>query len=620
MVLRRWIAVLLLLLLPFCVHAQFEGIVEQWLEETEDEDAVAELNDRLIQLSNQPVNINDTSSMASMPFLTPFQHRALCNYIVLYGQLLTLKELLFVPGFDSATVELIAPFLKVEPYVASQRLDFARGQHSLVANLGGTVEQADGYSNGKYDGDNLRAALYYNYRLDDRIDLRFVADKDPTEKWGRNNFYGYHLKLGLWDGRVQAIMGRYNLQFGQGLTLWTGLRPFNLMGHSPMRFGRGVRTASAFYESGYQEGVAATVRLGHGVSLSPFLSRVEGELLTGAHVGYRHNNLILGLTASYAALDDSVKLRDYVYNSNYFRGDHQFNAGVDFAWKFANVTFYGEGTVGDNFVPAAVVGLEANPSSAMRFGMSYRYYHPKYNNIHSQGYALGVAQGQQGVSFDAEAALPFGFTSLMSLDLHRFTTLRYASYSPTSGAWLRIQMERQLWRTLRVAVRYSNRLKDMNIPNIDSTLYLAGENVKRQLQGELGWSSGPWSSTTRAVWSDYTVHGSEPLRGWVVAQSLRYKCRKVQLTAGGAYFDVDGYNARIYLSESNLQYAWSMSALYGRGVRAYLVAHWKLSRNFTLAAKYELSVYPDQDAVGSGDSRTDGNHRQTWMLQLRSSF
>ena len=116
MLLIRKIWVLLLLLLPLSLRAQVDEALEQWVEESGSEESAAELHDLLLQLADQPVNLNDTVSIASLPFLSPFQVRALKNYIILHGQLWSLKELRMVPGFDSATVALIGPLVKVEPY------------------------------------------------------------------------------------------------------------------------------------------------------------------------------------------------------------------------------------------------------------------------------------------------------------------------------------------------------------------------------------------------------------------------------------------------------------------------------------------------------------------------
>ena len=99
--------------------------------------------------------------------------------------------------------------------------------------------------------------------------------------------------------------------------------------------------------------------------------------------------------------------------------------------------------------------------------------------------------------------------------------------------------------------------------------------------------------------------------------SARYEHGKLQITAAGTWFDADDYYARIYMSESNLQYAWSMPALYGRGLRTYVVARYNLSASVRLAAKYTLTYYVDRETVGSGAAQTEGPIHQSLMLQLR---
>lgn len=620
MVLKHWTIALMVLLLPTLGLAQVEEGLEQWVEETGETGAAADMSDLLIQLHEQPVNINDTHTVAALPFVSPFQARALANYILLHGQLQSLKELRFVPGFDSAMVELLNQVATAEPYTVRTAWHLTEGRHQVVTTLGGTAEQAEGYRNGHYEGDNLHALMLYKYNLHNKIELRVVADKDPAEAWGKSNYYGYHLMLREVGRMEKLILGRYCLQFGQGLTLWTGLRPFNLTGATPLRYGAGVRAAPAFYEEGYQEGVATQVNLGRGLHASAFGSRLEGETLAGTHVEYRRGNLILGLTAAYTALDDSLGTSDYVYNQNRFHGNQMFNGGMDFVWQWRRMTFYGEGAVDGDGNPAAIGGLTVKADSRNRFGVSYRHYSDRYHNLHAQGYAIGTVQGERGVTLDAESRLPLGFTLLASLDLHRFPTLRYATYHPSSGQWLRLQVSRPLGRHFGTSLRYTYRQKERNIPNLDTALYLGEETLRQQLQGEVTASFGQWVLKVRGVAVDFDSEQGEAQRGWLASVSARYTRDVIQMQAAATWFDVDGYYARIYLGESNLQYAWSMPALYGRGLRAHTVVRWRLDRHLTLAAKYALTYMPQQEAIGNGDSRTDGPLRQTWLVQLRTTF
>lgn len=609
MLLIRKIWVLLLLLLPLSLRAQVDEALEQWVEESGSEESAAELHDLLLQLADQPVNLNDTVSIASLPFLSPFQVRALKNYIILHGQLWSLKELRMVPGFDSATVALIGPLVKVEPYEPGKAFSMQEilrgGHHSLVAGVGDT-RAGDSV-------ESLRALFCYTYQYGDHVSLRLSGDRDPGEAWGKDNFYSYHLKVSHVGCVETLVVGRYSLQFGQGVTLWTGFRPFGLLGSTPVRFGSGVRAASAFYETGWQEGIAATLALGKGFSLSAFGSRHDGEWFGGSHLTYRRGNLIVGLTATATFLDDSVQLRDYTYNGDYFRGDRQAAVGLDAVWQRDRLLLFGEAAVDHQGAPALLGGLRLSAGGDNSFGLSFRHFDPRYHNLHAGAYCVGETRNEQGATFDARLHLPLETSALLSVDLHRFPSLRYGSYRPSSGAWLRAQLSRPFGKKVEASLRMAWRQKQRNVPNIDSTLYLGEETERAQLQGQVRVSMRSWRLSTRAVFSRFDADRSASEWGWLVAQEVRYATKRWNAVMQAAWFDVGGYNARIYLGESNLQYAYSLPMLTNCGMRVSLVIHWELTRWLALGFKGATTAYWGDDAPAE---RT----RPAWHLQLRCKF
>ena len=621
MAMRRLVILLLLLSMPTMLRAQVvDEAIEQWLVDDGDEAAAAELNDQLAQWRDSPFNINDTTALADFPLLDPFQRKALCYYIALYGQLLSVKELLLVPGFDSAVVEQIAPYLIAQPVEPRGQFRPWQGRHSLVAGIGGTVEQAAGYANGRYEGDNMRALLCYNYRYRNQLSLHLAADKDAAESWGKGNYYSYRLVLSNIGALEKLVVGRYNLQFGQGLTLWTGLRPFSILGMSTARYGAGVKAAGTFYEYDYQEGVAATVNVGSGVHLSGFASRVEGESLVGGNAELRRGNLVAGLTATYTSLDDSVVPNNYVYNVHSFRGDRLFNAGVHAAYQWRRVVLHGETAVDGQGHAAVVAGADVVASADNRLGISYRHFDTAYRNLHAQAYAIGSTQAEQGLALNAVIQLPFKVSGLLSVDLHSFPALRYGSYSPSSGAWLRAQLSRQCGHYVLTSVRYAYRQKERNLPYSDSTQYVGETTLRQQVQGDVRYTAGPWQLSARVVYADFESEHGVAQHGWAASAMLRYQAERLRFDLGGVWFDVDGYYARIYHSESTLQYAWTMPVLNGRGYRAHAVVRYAFAENIGVAARYSLLYMPDQEAIGTGDAQTEGPVRQMWHLQLRWKF
>ena len=64
----RRILLIIMLAVPVAGAAQVEDAIEQWLGEEGSEEAAAELSDLLLQLRQEPVNVNDTTSMATTAY------------------------------------------------------------------------------------------------------------------------------------------------------------------------------------------------------------------------------------------------------------------------------------------------------------------------------------------------------------------------------------------------------------------------------------------------------------------------------------------------------------------------------------------------------------------------
>lgn len=616
----RRLVILLLFSLPLSLAAQVDDAIEQWVEDYGSDGNVSELNDLLLQLADNPMNLNDTASLDMLPFLSPFQVKALRNYIILHGQLLSVKELHMVPGFDSVTVALIAPLVKVEPYEPQSFPGLWKmlrnGRHTVVTGLGGTVEKAKGYENGKYEGDNLRGLFCYRYNYDNHVLLQLSADKDPGEAWGKDNFYGYSLMLSDIGVLERLVAGRFNLQFGQGVALWTGFEPFALIGTSPVRYAGGVKVASPFYEEGWQEGVAATVRLGREISLSAFGSRVDDEWLGGGHVELRHGDLVLGVTAAASFLDDSVHLRDYVYNQDYFRGDRAGVLGVDALWQWNRLLLFGEAAVDAEGHPAAIGGMRLSFGGENSVGVAIRHYDSRYHNLHTAAYTIGSrTANEQGVCLDGRFRLPLGFNVLTSADIHRFPKIRYGCYAPSTGSKWQLELGRAVGRWGEASLRYVLRHQQRNVPGTSGS---AIENTYRQqIKGQYRFTQGAWRFTTRFIFTWFDTEESGGQHGWAVSQEARYSQDRWQGALQATWHDVSGYYARIYLSESNIQYAFSMPTLQGRGLRTSVVARCDLSKWLNLSVKYTLVFRPGLESIGSDNAATPGPVRQTWHVQLR---
>ena len=105
-----------------------------------------------------------------------------------------------------------------------------------------------------------------------------------------------------------------------------------------------------------------------------------------------------------------------------------------------------------------------------------------------------------------------------------------------------------------------------------------------------------------------------------MSQEVRYNRGRWQTAVQATWHDIDGYYARIYLGESNLQYTFSMPMLQGRGLRVSAVLRCDITRWINASFKYTLAARPGLESIGSGNAATPGPVRQTWHLQLRCKF
>ncbi len=695
---RGVVAVMLLWLLwPLAGAAQelmpsaWQYYIEQLSDEGDDE-TVEEMLELYEALHDSPVNLNDTSDLLSdIPFVSDLQRERLRAYIMLSGALLSVEELYVINGFDSLTVELLRPIVKAEPLESSQRLTWkellTRGRSNLVTGIGGTVEKARGYRDSIYEGDNLRLMWRYRYKYKDRIQLQFSGDKDPGEAFFSGSqrkgfdFYGYSLlanDIGRWrkDGGERSVYvkrvvaGQYHLQFGQGLTLWSGFGPRMSITTSLNRSAQGLRPNGAFTEYGYMQGAAATIALGRHWRATLFASYVErdatlprkadsiadtmqsiynsgyhrtpteigkrhqlGELLYGGHVEYRNSNLRVGMTGVVTRLDKAIVPATYVYNDNAFRGRENCNAGIDFAYRHRRMLWFGEIALSANHAfdsttmqvsPAALIGGEFIFNNSHRLSGYARYYSPTYHNLHANTEGQNsTPQNEAGVGLNYQGRLLWGIDAAARADWFYFPHMKYLAYAPTHGQEYNLMLSRaaRYVKGLAFNVRYRYKERGRNIT--PSTMvdghYLLEQTYRHQVLADVEYKTGPWRLVSRVGYAHYHGDVTEADRGLLFYQDVQYSPRAIPLTVAAriALFDVNDYEARMYAAESDFIYNYSSTLYQNEGCRFYLLLRYDITPNWNIGLKYGITAYADKETFGSSYEQIDANHRQQWRIQMR---
>ena len=594
----------LLMLLPLVGNAQelmpyaWRSYLELLSEEGEDETA-EELMELYETYRDKPANVNDTVMLLSdFPFVNDLQRERLKAYVVLYGPLLSAEELYTINGFDSMTVELLRPLVTFEPIETSQRVTLkemlAHGHSNLVTGIGGTVEQARGYCDSIYEGDNLRLMWRYYFKYKDRVQLQLSGDKDPGEAFFAGSqrkgfdFYGYSLMINDVGRYVEnsrhpylkrVVIGQYHAQFGQGLTLWSGFEPRAAWETSIYRNTQGIRPSGAFTEYGYLRGAATTIALSQHWSLSLAYSYVNrdatlprkekedtvqslynsgyhrteteikkrnqlGEHLIGGHLEYRNSNLKIGLSGAATLLEKVIVPATYVYNGNAFRGNSNINIGFDAAYRYRRLLLFGEAAICANHAfdsavanvsPAAVMGGEFIFNNNHRASLLMRYYSPTYHNLHA--IALGQSstpQNEMGIGCHYQGRLPLGITATGIADFFYFPHMKYLVYAPSHGQEYRVTFSRavELVKGLSVNVRYRYKEKGRNITPSTQVegYYLLEQTYRHQVQGDIEYNTGVWRLVTRIGYAHYHGKVTTADKGLLLYQDIQYHPQHIPLT------------------------------------------------------------------------------------------
>ena len=282
-----------------------ENLVEEITERSEDEADAAELLEYLGSLRDKPLNLNHARAeeLEQMHLLTDFQVKSLLDYIKTNGELASLNELQFIPGYSQELVRKLQPFVKVSaenrPVDDLQEISSMPGKGMLVFRVQQTAERMAGFAdtakthekvgaNDLFKGPPGRYFLQYRYQLGSRILAGVTMEKDNGEPFlGKGNpplpdFLSLHF-MATNIGFIKALaIGDYQVAFGQGLCWWSGYgfgKSSSLQNLKKNR--QGLRPHTSSDENRFMRGIAATIGFGK-IECTFLLSRKAID----AHVTY----------------------------------------------------------------------------------------------------------------------------------------------------------------------------------------------------------------------------------------------------------------------------------------------------------------------------------------------
>lgn len=656
---KRICLYIILIILSISLHAQTIShlSIQEYLEYILENGSSQEYDDLMEiidQLQEHPININDSTQAQQLFFLDEIQQRRLRIYIQEYGELFSINELNYINGFDSTTISLVRLFAVAQPSHQRTPLkikDIIKYGHSSLL-IGGNqyLEQSRAYRDSIYEGNPLHLYFLYQFRYKDKIQIQLSGDKDPGESLfkGTNpqgfDFYGGHILLNDIGIVSNLIIGQYRLQFGQGLTLWTGYQPYNIMNINLSQNAQGIRPSSAFTEYNYLQGVASTIALSPQINLTTFYSNVDrdsvssptgyhryptetrkerlrNEQLLGYNIQYHNNYFSIGNTLQYIQYDKAIEPKPNQYNQYYFRGNSNYNIGIDASYLYQQILLFGEVSMSKNNKLACIGGIQIPISNNLKLGSYYRYYDKAFQNQYSAALGQNASpQNENGICFVLQAILPHNITAHISSDFFTFPSNKYQVYSPSHGQNHRIRLEKSIGECSHISCSYNYKSCGRNGEKDIQNQYTIEQTHKHQLTTCYNFSHKHLKCTSRLSYTLFNCDQHNHETGICYAQDIQYNTKSFDIIGRFAIFNISDYDARIYLYENDLSYQYNYSPFLDQGVRFSLIAKYHYSNAVDISLKYAITTYDNKETIGSGYDITYSNHRQIVKLQLKYHF
>ena len=667
-----------LFIIPACsAQNPSENLMEEVLEDlsvnNDINNSVNSLNweNELEELSNrlqEPVNLNSATreQLEQFPFLSDIQIEHLLAYIYIHGQMETIYELQLVEELDRQTIQYLLPFVCIkainnEPAFRWKTMlkDAGRyGKNEVLTRLDIPFYKRKGYEH-TYLGPSVYNSVKYTFRYRDQLYAGGVAEKDAGEPFAAlHNRYGYDyysFYLLLQNcGRLKSLaVGNYRLSFGQGLVMSTDyLMGKTIYASSFNNRSTGIKRHSSTDEYNYFRGVATTVALTKRLSVSAFYSHrnmdgvvTDGEItsvyktglhrsrkeadkknlltsqLTGGNVSYQQNHIRLGITGVYYVFNRPYEPELTGYSKYNIHGNHFYNLGIDYAYRWRRFSFQGETAIGKQGW-ASLNRLQYSPVQDIQFILIHRFYSYDYWAMYAHSFGEGsTVQNEQGYYVGLETT-PFShWRFFVSFDLFSFPWKKYRINKPSRGTDGLIQATFTPRTNLSMYLKYRYKQKERDLTGSKGTLTLP--IFHHQLRYRLNYSlNDVFSSRTTLDYNHFHSQDRAATKGYQVTQMISSQLPWARLFADvqGSYFCTDDYDSRVYVSEKGLLYTFYTPSFQGRGFRCAVRLRYELNKHWLFITKFGETIYLNRNEIGSGNDLIYGNKKADIQMQLRIKF
>ena len=472
-----------------------------------------------------------------------------------------------------------------------------------------------------------------------------MIEKDAGEK-AVIDFQSFYFDIkDFYNTRI--IIGDYLCQFGQGLALWS---PYGISkGASTVanisRNGRNIYPYSSTDENKYFRGMAAAGKFDKFIltafyssnSIDASIDSVTGNIsafpIDGYHrtlneVNKKDNTMLqtFGTRIDYNLFDNSniaalytvANYNKAITNSGNKRKFDCFS--LSYNSYFKKIYFTGE-TAFSNSSIATINNLTFQFTNDFSTVLSIRNYPTEYSFTFSNAFAEGSSTSNEfGIYTGFELKTGYGKFNAY-IDQYKFPRAVFGDVFPSSGVEYSIYYSLKISKRLNMNLRYFNENKEVNEES-GNTKLIFNRNIRKYRVEFITLLTNKIRLKSRIEYLTYTIDEQHEFEQGLLAYQDLYTnvIKGLQLYSRITFFTTDSYNSRLYAYENDLPGSLSNPALYGKGLKWYLLVKYKIIENMLLSLKYSELIKPNEYYLGSGNSLIVGNLDNRISLQLEFSY
>jgi hypothetical protein len=633
------------------LNAYIERMVEQTVSSTEREVDIESIIGDLEYLYTNPLNLNAATpeELDKLWVLNDFQIQSLIDYRKIMGQLVSIHELNYVYGFNEEITGLITPYIFLGSSKKKETF-----QLESITNLKHELVIRAGQQNANSNSPSVSEQKYlvrYKARSHDGFSIGLIAEKDAGEDFfsGSNpNGFDFYSGFIHYQGNniIKSVtLGDYKVRAGQGLLIWPGYSTGkSSQVSSVQKRGQGITGNTSADEYGYFRGGALAFNY-RKFGLSVFgsykyidatfdtllngiqtirddgLHRTNTEIqyekntteqLFGTKLNYTNKHFLWGLNLLNVKYSNPLLTSEKVYQHFNFSGSNYSGFSTDYKLLLQKIQVYGE-IASTNTAIASINGINLMPNSQFITSLVYRNYQKNYFSPYSNALAENSSvTNEEGLYAGVNWNTNWKIRLSGYADIFYFPWAKYGVDGLSGGKEYLLESAYSPNPEFEIILRYKYQEKDKNFSENDesemnSLLPFVQNNIRLHFWYSI---STKVSMATRYESAKSGFSGKEMLPGYLLYQNISYKPnKKIQINFRYAWFDISDYNSRIYAYESNVRYAYSMPAYYGKGTRTYLVFQYK-------ALKF-LSIWFRFSYTNNFDEELSNKQEATMQLLLK---